>query len=232
LEAFDFTPLYEAFGVDGALWMVLTCMAVCASARPVGGYVVVEFHIGHFDDDETNGAPLVGGYSLALDCLMHWAHNFQRQPVFTHCNQFLSDATCPGRRIDTSTTPVFGYAEKGRVRPGIERASKRSRPAVQGQPGRPGAAIDPPGQLCRQATGPRLPRPPPPPPVSHCPPPRFQKPKTGKGMSPHTSEARTETQADFVGIILRRCTLCIHKRIDLAKTQGRKYGLDAGFIRT
>jgi hypothetical protein len=40
-------------------------------------------------------------------------------------SQFLGDATCPGRRIDTSTTPVFGYAEKGRVRPGIERASKR-----------------------------------------------------------------------------------------------------------
>jgi hypothetical protein len=60
--------------------------------------------------------------------------NFQRQPMFTHCNQFLSDATCPGKRIDTSTTPVFGYAEKGRVRPAIERASKSSRPAVQGQP--------------------------------------------------------------------------------------------------
>jgi hypothetical protein len=51
---------------------------------------------------------------------------------FTHLNQFLSDATCPGKRIDTSTTPVFGYAEKGRVRPAIERTSKRSRPAVQG----------------------------------------------------------------------------------------------------
>jgi hypothetical protein len=36
--------------------------------------------------------------------------NFQRQPVFTHCNQFLSDATCPGKHIDTSTTPVFGCA--------------------------------------------------------------------------------------------------------------------------
>jgi hypothetical protein len=45
--------------------------------------------------------------------------NFQRQPM----HQFLSDATCPGKRIDTSTTPAFGYAEKGRVRPGIERAS-------------------------------------------------------------------------------------------------------------
>ena len=75
--------------------------------------------------------------------------NFQRQPMFTHCNQFLSDATCPGKRIDTSTTPVFGYAEKGRVRPSIERASKRNRPAVQGQPGRPGAAREPPGQFCR-----------------------------------------------------------------------------------
>jgi hypothetical protein len=62
-------------------------------------------------------------------------YNFQRQPMFTHCNPFLSDVTCPGERIDTSTTPVFGYEEKGRVRPAIERASKRSRPAVQGQPG-------------------------------------------------------------------------------------------------
>jgi hypothetical protein len=97
--------------------------------------------------------------------------NFQRQPMFTHCNQFLSDATCPGRRIDTSTTPVFGYAEKGRVRPSIERASKRSRPAVQGQPGRPGAAMGPPGQFCRQATAPRLPRSSQ---VSHWLPPRFQ----------------------------------------------------------
>jgi hypothetical protein len=85
--------------------------------------------------------------------------NFHRQPMFTHCNQFLSDATCPGKRIDTSTTPVFGYAEKekGRVRPSTERASKRSRPAVQGQPGRPGAAREPPGQFCRQAAGSRPP---------------------------------------------------------------------------
>jgi hypothetical protein len=79
--------------------------------------------------------------------------------VFTHCNQFLSDTTCPGKRIDTSTTPVFGYAEKGRVRPAIERrVSKRSRPAVQGQPGRPGAAVwDRPGKSMAPAgpgTGP------------------------------------------------------------------------------
>jgi hypothetical protein len=45
--------------------------------------------------------------------------NFQGQPVFTNCNKLLSDATCPGKRIDTCCTPVFGSAEKGRVgRPG------------------------------------------------------------------------------------------------------------------
>ena len=37
------------------------------------------------------------------------------------------------------------------------RSSRSCGPAVQGQPGRPGAAIGPPGQFCRQATGSRLP---------------------------------------------------------------------------
>jgi hypothetical protein len=54
---FDFTPIFEALGEDGALWMVLTCMVRCV---PVGKYVVVEFHIDHFDDAETNGVGAIG----------------------------------------------------------------------------------------------------------------------------------------------------------------------------
>ena len=42
----------------------------------------------------------------------------------THVNKFQSDATCPGKRIDTHYSPVFGYEEKGRVRELFERGCK------------------------------------------------------------------------------------------------------------
>jgi hypothetical protein len=64
--------------------------------------------------------------------------NFQRKTVFTHCNQFLSDATCPGKRIDTSITPAFGYAEKGRVQACRARtAGSAGRRHRQNRPGSP-----------------------------------------------------------------------------------------------
>jgi hypothetical protein len=74
------------------------------------------------------------------------------KPALQFTNPALQSPSCP---LDAASTlrdgahSMFGYAEKGRVRPAIERASKRSSPAVQEQPGRPGAAMELAGQYCR-----------------------------------------------------------------------------------
>ena len=95
---------------------------------PVGGYFVVEFHIDHFDDAETNGAPLVGGYSSALDCPMHWAYNKDllregaQDECAWHCGQLQTvvysvDGERPNIRNKNNGSAVMGTAiadsEKG-----------------------------------------------------------------------------------------------------------------------
>jgi hypothetical protein len=50
--------------------------------------------------------------------------SYEGRPEVTHVNKFQSDATCPGKRIDTHYSPVFGYEEKGRVRELFERGCK------------------------------------------------------------------------------------------------------------